>query len=128
MSGGMKFRLVAFILGIAVMFGVIAWTGHTSWRRSGELREKLTAVQWQSFQIADHLQQTIWQLDNLVLRYGAYHDTNAWTHFQTTSARSWINGSMIERPILTTDSRTAGSRSHQHQLRRIHGGRSWHRH
>ena len=82
MSGGMKYRVVAFVLAIAGCFSVIAWTGHISWRRSGELSEKLTAVQLQSFQIADHLQQTIWELNNLVLRYGVYHDTNDWTRFQ----------------------------------------------
>jgi len=85
MNGGMKYRLDAFVLAIVGMFVLIAWTGHTSWRRSGELREKLTTVQLQSFQIADHLQETIWELNNLVLRYGVYHDTNAWTRFQTRS-------------------------------------------
>jgi signal transduction histidine kinase len=101
MSGGMKYRLVAFILAIAGMCVLIAWTGHTSWQRTGELREKLTTVQLQSFQIADHLQQTIWELNNLVLRYGAYHDTNAWAHFQTQSKAldTWIDD---ERPVLTT--------------------------
>ena len=39
MNGGIKYRLVAFILAIAGMFVLIAWTGHTSWRRTGELRE-----------------------------------------------------------------------------------------
>jgi signal transduction histidine kinase len=101
MNGGIKYRLVAFILAIAGMFVLIAWTGHTSWRRTGELREKLTTVQLQSFQIAEHLQQTIWELNNLVLRYGVYHDTNAWAHFQTRSKEldKWIDD---ESPILTT--------------------------
>jgi signal transduction histidine kinase len=102
MSGGMKYRLVAFILAMAGMIVLIAWTGHISWQRSGELREKLTTVQLQSFQIAEHLQQTIWELNNLVLRYGAYHDTNAWARFQTKSKEldNWIDD---ERPILSTE-------------------------
>jgi len=102
MSGGMKYRLVAFILAMAGMIVLIAWTGHTSWQRSGELRENLTTVQLQSFQIAEHLQQTIWELNNLVLRYGAYHDTNAWARFQTRSKEldNWIDD---ERPILSTE-------------------------
>jgi signal transduction histidine kinase len=102
MSVGMKYRLVAFILAIAGMVILIAWTGHTSWQRSGELRVKLTTVQLQSFQIAEHLQQTIWELNNLVLRYGVYRDTNAWARFQTRSKEldDWIDE---ERPILSTD-------------------------
>ena len=102
MSGGMKYRLVAFVLAIAGMFVLIAWTAHTSWRRGGELREKLTTVQLQSFQIADHLQQTIWELNNLVLRYGVYHDTNDWTRFESVSKEldKWIDD---QRPILSTE-------------------------
>ncbi len=98
----MKYRMVAFVLGIAAIFSVIAWTGHSSWRRSGELSDKLTAVQWQSFTIAEHLQQAIWQLNNLVLRYGVYHDTKDWTQFTTASKDldAWIDA---QRPILSTD-------------------------
>ncbi len=103
MSGGLKYRLVAFVLAIAGMFVLIAWTAQTSWRRTTELRDKLTAVQLQSFQIAEHVQQTIWQLNSLVLRYGVYHSTNDWTRFETVSKEldKWIDE---ERPILSTDS------------------------
>jgi hypothetical protein len=84
------------------MMALIAWTAHSSWQRTGELREKLTAVQLQSFQIADHLQQTIWELNNLVLRYGAYHDTNDWAHFdaQRKKLDRWIDD---QRPVLFTE-------------------------
>ena len=52
----MKIRLIAVILAMAVMVVLIAGTAHTSWSRTGELRERLTAVQLQSFLIADHFQ------------------------------------------------------------------------
>lgn len=83
------------------MVGLIAWTAQSAWRRSGELRERLTAVQLKSFQIADHLQQTILELNNSVLRYGVYHDTNDWRHFTRVSKQldDWIDA---ERPALTT--------------------------
>ena len=102
MTAGMKYRLVAFVLAISGMFILIAWTGHTSWRRTGELRETLTTVQWQSFKIADHFQQTIWELNNLVLRYGVYHNSNDWTQFQLLSTQldKWIDD---ERPILASE-------------------------
>jgi signal transduction histidine kinase len=101
-SFGIKFRLVAFILAIAGMVGIIAWTAQNAWRRGGELRERLTAVQLKSFQIADHIQETILELNNLVLRFGAYHDTNAWTHFQTASREldRWIDD---QRAVLSTE-------------------------
>src|ERR1044071_1301914 len=93
MRGAIKFRLVAFILAIGVMVALIAWTAHSSWQRTGELREKLNAVQLQSFQIADHLQHDIWELNNLVLRYGVYRKTNDWALFESTSKQvdHWID-------------------------------------
>ncbi len=93
MSGAIKTRLVAFVLAIGVMVALIAWTAHSSWKRTGELREKFTSVQLQSFQIASDLQQNIWELNNFVLRYGAYHETNDLILFQEASRRldRWID-------------------------------------
>jgi len=98
----MKIRLVAFIFAIAAMVILIGWTGHSSWRRTGELSEKLTGVQLESFRIADHLQQAVLELNNLVLRYGIYHETNDWANFETASTNldGWIDQ---QRPILTTE-------------------------
>jgi signal transduction histidine kinase len=102
MSGGIKFRVAAFVLAIACMVGLIAWAAQSAWRRSGELSEHLTAVRLKSFAIADHLQQTILELNNSVLRYGAYHDTNDWRHFTRVSKEldDWIDA---ERPVLNTE-------------------------
>jgi signal transduction histidine kinase len=102
MSGGIKLRVAAFMLAIGGMVGLIAWTAHSAWRRGGELREKLTGVQLKSFQIADHVQQTILELDNLVLRYGVYQDTNDWARFETESHNLdvWIDQ---QRPIESTE-------------------------
>jgi len=101
-SGGIKLRLAAFVLAIAGMVALIAWTAHSAWHRGRDLREKLTAVQLKSFQIADHVQQTILELDNLMLRYGVYQDTNDWARFETDSHELdlWIDQ---QRPILSTD-------------------------
>src|SRR3954463_12540693 len=98
----MKVRLVAFVLAIAAMVILIAWTGHSSWRRTGDLSDRLTAVQLESFRIADHLQQAILELNNVVLRYSIYHDTNDWASFGITSTNldRWIDE---QRPILSTE-------------------------
>jgi signal transduction histidine kinase len=102
LSAGSKFRLVSFVLAIAVMVALIAYAAQSAWRRGNDLREKLTAVHLQSFQIADHFQRTIWELNNVVLRYGVYHDTNDWGHFERVSKQldKWIDD---ERPILSTE-------------------------
>ena len=101
MKGAMKFRLVAFVVAIAGMVALIAWTAHSSWQRTGELREKLSAVQLQSFQIADHIQQDIWAMNNLVLRYGVYHETNDWLSFERASKRvdAWLDEQLKGKPV-----------------------------
>jgi len=102
MSGGLKYRLVAFILALAGMLGAIAWTAHTSWQRAGELREKLDAVHLQSFQIADHYQKMIFELNNALLRYGVFHDASERTHFDRLSKAldRWVDE---QRPILSSE-------------------------
>jgi len=98
----MKVRLVAFGFAIAVMVVLIAWTAHSTWQRTGELRERLTSVQLESFRIADHIQQEILGLNNAVLRFGLYRDASALAHFQTgsTNLDHWIDE---QRPILSTE-------------------------
>ena len=98
----MKIRLVAFGFAIAVMVVLIAWTAHSSWQRTGELRERLTSVQLESFRIADHIQQEILGLNNSVLRFGLYRDSSDLVQFQigSTNLDHWIDE---QRPILSTE-------------------------
>jgi len=98
MKGAIKFRLVTFAIAIAGMIGSITWTAYSSWQRTGELREKLTAVQLQSFRIADHLQHDISDLNNFVLRYGVYHETKDWLSFSSASKAldKWLDS---QKPV-----------------------------
>lgn len=102
MSRSFKFRLVAFILAIFLMVSLTVGSAHISWRRTGELQDRLTAVQLKSFQIANQFQQRIWELNNAVIRYSAYHDTNDWAHFETARREldRWIDA---ERPNLRSE-------------------------
>jgi len=98
MSRGIKIRLAAFILAIGVMVGLITWAAQSSWRRGGELGDKLTKVQIESFHIADHIQESILELNNNVLRYSLSRDTNDWTRFKKASKEldEWIDLWRIE--------------------------------
>ena len=108
MNRGIIFRLIIFFATSTLLVALIAWTAHTSWRQTGDLQEQLSAKQWKSFQIADHLQQTIIGLNNLVLRYAAYRDPGDWTNFDAASRElgRWLNeqqpilSSQKERPFL----------------------------
>jgi len=107
MNRGIIFRLIAFFATIALLAALIVWTAHTSWQRMGELQAQLSAQQWKSFEIADHLQQTILGLNNRALRFAAYREPEDWTNFETTSREltRWIGrqessvSSKEERPL-----------------------------
>jgi signal transduction histidine kinase len=108
MNRGLKLRITIFIATIASLLMLIAWTAHISWQETGELHEKLSTEQWKVFHIADHLEQSVLGLNNLVLRYAAYRDPQDWTNFVATSTelKLWINqqqstlASPKERPFL----------------------------
>lgn len=75
------------------MVALIAWTAQSSWRRVGLLRHQLTDVQLKSYQIADHIHESILDLNYNVLRYGLSRDTNAWMYFTKASKEldAWID-------------------------------------
>ena len=58
MNPGIKLRLAIFITAVALLLVLIGWTAYSSWGQIGELHERLTAMQWKSFQTSDYLQQT----------------------------------------------------------------------
>jgi signal transduction histidine kinase len=64
---------------------LIAWTADVAWKRIGELHGRVAAIQRESYQIADHLQQSILTLNNQVLRFAAYRDPGDWTNFEAGS-------------------------------------------
>src|SRR5437899_661311 len=100
-SRGMKIRLVAFILAIGGMVISIVWTAQLSWRRTGELENRLNSVQSESFRIADHFQHSILELDTLMLKFGLTHSSNDWANFATKSGAldKWIDE---QSPFLPT--------------------------
>ncbi len=108
MNPGIKIRLIIFFATTTLLVTLIAWMAHTSWQQIGELHQKLTTVEWKSFQFSDHLQQAILGLNNSVLKYAAYRDPDDWQNFDEGSQElgRWIQeqqpilSSEIERPFL----------------------------
>jgi signal transduction histidine kinase len=105
MNPRITFRLIIYFMTIALLVGLIAWTAHVSWTRTVELKNQLSAKQWKSFAIADHLQQTILMLNNMMLHYAAtytaYRSEEDWTNFVATSTElgDWFNA---QKPILSS--------------------------
>ena len=87
MNSGIKLRLTLFISSIVLLFLLIAWIAHASWVEIGDLREKIANMQSRTFLVADHLEQEILGLNNSILRFAAYRETQDWSDFETNSAQ-----------------------------------------
>jgi len=102
MNPGLIIRLIIYIVAIALLVAMIAWTALTTWHQIGGLHQRFTTVQWKSFQFSDHLQQTILGLNNLVLKYAAYRDPDDWHNFDLGSQElgRWIHDL---QPLLSSE-------------------------
>jgi signal transduction histidine kinase len=100
MNPSLKLRLIIFVATIASLVVLIAWMARISWQQIGGLHQKLTDVQSESFKFSDHLQQAILGLNNLVLKYAAYHDPDDWHEFDLGSQElgRWLNE---QQPLLS---------------------------
>ena len=92
MNTKVKWRLAAFVLAIGLMLSLTIWTAQESWNRIDLMRGRLTATRSQSFMIADHFQQKILNLNNLLLRYQIRQGSTEWEQFLTAvnSLQQWI--------------------------------------
>jgi signal transduction histidine kinase len=85
MKPGIILRLIIFVSMIALLVALIGWIALASWRRTGDLHELLSTKQYESFLIADRIQQTTLGLNNLMLRYAADRDDADWVTFSKKS-------------------------------------------
>jgi signal transduction histidine kinase len=86
---------------IALLVALIGWIALASWRRTGDLHDQLSSKQYESFLIADRIQQTILGLNNLMLRYAADHDDADWAIFSKKS-RDFGGWLTQQRPLLAS--------------------------
>src|SRR5437763_8611387 len=63
-----KFRLASFALAIGLLAGLIAWAAYTTWQDVGQL-EAFDSSKIASYEIADHLQNTILRFNNIMSDY-----------------------------------------------------------
>jgi signal transduction histidine kinase len=98
MNPRFRIRLVAFVVAIAVQMGLMGWAGHTSLKRIKLLQTQLASIESTSFQIADHFQKTILQLNNDLLLYQIRREPELWEAFQDTSRSldAWIDTQLPE--------------------------------
>jgi signal transduction histidine kinase len=101
MKFGIRFRLVALALIVALMGALILLATLNSQRQAAELRERLSQVDSESFRIADQFRDSLRELNNTMQRYGTDHDPAVWKEFLDASHKlhGWIDE---QKPRLTT--------------------------
>lgn len=101
MKFGIKFRLVALTLVVALMGVLILLATLNSQRQSAEIRKRLSEVDLESFQIADQFHESLRQLSNTMQRYGTDHNPITWDNFLEDSRKlgAWLDE---QKPKLPT--------------------------
>jgi C4-dicarboxylate-specific signal transduction histidine kinase len=101
MKPGIRIRLIALALIVALMGVLILLATLNSQRRANDLRERLAQVDSESFRIADEFRNSLRQLSNTMQRYGTDRDPALWNEFSADSQKLnlWIQE---QKPNLTT--------------------------
>jgi signal transduction histidine kinase len=101
MKFGIRFRLVALTLVVALMGALILLATLNSQRQAAQLSDRLTQVDSESFRIADQFRDSLRELNNTMQRYGTDHDPAVWNEFLEASHKldGWIDE---QKPKLTT--------------------------
>ena len=92
MKFGIKFRLVALTVVVALMGVLILLATLNSQRQSSALRERLSEVDLESFRMADQFHDSLRELGNTMQRYGTDHDPAIWNDFLEASRKlsAWM--------------------------------------
>jgi signal transduction histidine kinase len=98
MNISFRARLTVFALVLSLLICLIGWAAYTSWVGIKRLRQRFTEVQLQSFHIADRLQASIRQLDDIYLKYLVSSKPEDLAHFQQEgrSLGAWVTGRKAE--------------------------------
>lgn len=101
MKFGIRFRLVALTLVVALMGLLILFATLNSQRQATELHDGLNQVDSESFRIADQFRNSLRELNNTMQRYGIDRDPALWKEFADASHKLdiWIQE---QKPKLTT--------------------------
>jgi signal transduction histidine kinase len=107
MKFGIKFRLVALTVVVALMGVLILLATLNSQRESSELRERLSQVDFESFRIADEFHDSLRELSNTMQRYGTDHDPVIWNDFLEASRKLSVWMEQQKSKLPTQDEKDA---------------------
>ena len=105
MTSGVKLRLAALGLAMAIMGGLIAFVTLYSQRQFADLRVKLNEVDAQSSSMAEHFKDMLRDGSDKLTRFRNTGDAAAWTDFLKASdeLKAWIQN-QIAGPVTPHES------------------------
>src|SRR5437867_866304 len=87
-----KLRLYGFALAVVLLAALVGWAGNSAWQQLKQLRKNFGAVQSESFHLADHVEASILNLNEMVLRFDLRKDPGDKAHFhqEGEELKRWI--------------------------------------
>src|SRR2546425_218872 len=96
-----KLRLYGFAAAAVLLAALVGWAGHSAWQQLKQLRKNFGAVQTESFHLAEHVEASILNLSETVLRFDLRKDPadKARFHKESQELKQWIQR---QKPSVTT--------------------------
>ncbi len=95
-----KLRLYGFALAVVLLAALLGWAGDSAWQQLKQLRKNFGAVQSESFHLADHVEASILNLNETVLRFDLRKDPADKAYFRKAGEelKQWIRKSSVTTP------------------------------
>jgi hypothetical protein len=96
-----KLRLYGFALAVVLLAALVGWAGNLAWQQLKQLRKNFGSVQSESFHLADHVESSVLNLNETVLRFDLRKDPADKAHFhkEGEGLKLWIQA---QKPAVTT--------------------------
>jgi len=92
-----KLRLYGFALAVVLLAALVGWAGNSAWQQLKQLRKNFGSVQSESFHLADHVESSVLNLNEAVLRFDLHRDPADKAHFhkEGEELKRWIRKSSV---------------------------------
>src|SRR5436309_1876023 len=92
-----KLRLYGFAVAVVLLAALVGWAGNSAWQQLKQLRKNFGSVQSESFHLADHVESSVLNLNEAVLRFDLRKDQadKAQIHKEGDGLKRWIRKSSV---------------------------------
>src|SRR6266699_2511785 len=95
-----KLRLYGFALAVVLLAALVGWAGNSAWQKLMQLRKNFGLVHNESFHLADHVEASVLNLNETVLRLDLRKNQADKAHFhkEGDELKRWIRKSSVTTP------------------------------